>query len=97
MTERRGIMTNPTRSGNSTTPGVLFSYFSEDHEKLRGIAKNIKKNKPEVREKDNNSNKGFPFKPASIMKNEAFASIEATYGEDLEKINNLINEALEVI
>lgn len=84
ITEKRGIMTNPTKLGSANVPGVLFSYppyvIPEPENKKTGDAKDDKKSYKK------------PFAPASLSKNECFASIKETFGGDDSQFKNLLNE-----
>jgi hypothetical protein len=101
ITERRGIMTNPLKQGNSTTPGVLFSFFKEDKKLLERKAKLAEEEKPIRSKSAKGEGEGEgdfkkPFKPNSVMKNDPFQKDAQVYGEDNKKLKVLIEEAVEV-
>lgn len=84
ITEKRGIMTNPTKLGTANVPGVLFSYspyvIPEPEEKKVG---------PKI---DDKKNYKKPFAPASLAKNECFSSLKETYGGDDSQFKDLLDE-----
>jgi hypothetical protein len=92
-TEKRGIYTNVPKSGTSSYPGVLFSYFPED-KKLLQLKKETK-----VRPKSTSADKKdykAPFKPASVAKNEPFQSDGELYREDDKEFKGLLKSAIDV-
>jgi hypothetical protein len=91
ITERRNILAGPIKQGNSNTPGILFSYFSEDAEKLREMAKSVRKNLPTRPAEEKKSNP-FPFKPAALKKNDLFQPLP---NEDEEKVKSLLAQTIE--
>lgn len=86
--ENRGIYANPLRKGEACTPGILFSYYKET---------------PQIPEKKGRQKYVAPktihdtkqFRPASLKKNLPFVNDKVTYGEDQDKINELLNKSLE--
>lgn len=99
FTERRGILTNPLKHGNSSTPGVLFSYFKEDKKLLERKAKMAEEDKPKRSKSAKSDGEGTfqrPFKPPAIMKCEPFQKDHDIYGEDEKKLKVLVEEAVEL-
>jgi hypothetical protein len=88
-TEKRGIYTNPSKLGPASVPGILFSQYKEEPHMLTM--------KPKVysatikgKEKDSD------FIPASLQKNEPFQKDKEIYGEDDNRVKQLISEMKEV-
>jgi hypothetical protein len=106
FTERRGILTNPTRLGSSNTPGVLFGYYKDDKKLLEMKTKFAEEE--ENKRKRSKSAKGGgegeapaefkrAFKPAALKKCEPFQKDGDLYGEDEKKVKGLLEDAIEVI
>jgi hypothetical protein len=98
--ENRGIYTKPPKKGSSTTPGVLFGYFKDDPQLISMKEKwNEQDVKNRKRSKSANEDEGVPkpsFKPAALKKNETFQKDKEIYGEDANKIRDLVEKATEV-
>lgn len=96
-TENRGIFTNPTKMGFNLNPGDYFSYYrsiDELDDRIKDLRKQDYDKKMEmVKSRKENKSSGPKFKPASLKKNDPFASNIETYGlyNDQEK-EELMNE-----
>lgn len=98
--EKRGVMTNPSKFGTSSTPGVLFSYFKEDKkllERKKMIAEDEKLKKRSKSAKEEGGDYKKAFRPAALKKNECFQNDKQLYGEDDKKVKSLLVETIEVI
>lgn len=90
--EKRGIFTNPMKKGDSSTPGILFSYLKSDFKK-----DDLKK--PEVQKRSRSADRKddrFAFKPASLSLNAPFDPDAKVYGEDKKLIETLVENSLDV-
>lgn len=98
FTENRGIYTKPAKKGTSSTPGVLFGFFAEDPKQREMKAKWAEEEKPKNRSKSAKDEKEFKlaFKPAALKKNEPFQKDRELYGEDENKLDEILEGSLEV-
>ncbi len=91
--EKRGIFTNPTKKGEASTPGILFSNFKMDFKKGSVPKQEIQKRSRSAEKKDER----FAFKPPSLLLDAPFQADKQVYGEDNKVLSALAEHSLEVI
>jgi hypothetical protein len=97
ITERKGIYTSPAKHGNSTTPGILFSFPKTDKTLIELQKKQA--TSPRSKSAEKTTAKPLhdgPFKPAALKKNDCFNPDGKVYGETPGKVLEMVHEAVEV-
>lgn len=90
--EKRGIFTNPPKKGESSTPGILFSYLKDNFKKPEKKTDDIPKRSKSAHKKDER----FAFKPPSLLLDAPFQHDKLIYGEDNKALDVLVEKSLEV-
>jgi hypothetical protein len=95
--EQRGIYAAGLKSGNSTTPGILFSEYRENPKELKRLAQEAVMNRSTSGD-GGHREKGeikAPFMPPSL-RNGTFQTDKEMFGEDQGNMKQLVKQAVDV-